>query len=894
MRTCTATPADRRYSMTVRIVLIALLAIMALCTPGLGLAQASNPHLSTTIQLTANTDPNGLVLVGDTLTYTVNALNDGNVALTGVQLTSDAAPLTPGSFSCPSVAVGASCVMVATHVVTSADASAGQIYVHVVASATPTLNGGTDSGYLTAVSTPAGAGMIIGSLTNNYVDVDHSGTITAGDTIQVIGTVINTGSVVLTNVQISQPQTNPSSFTCPSISPGNACQGTGTYTFTAADIAAGQVTFTSSATSTQVPGPEVFSNLMDNFGNLPGGGYNLVRGGGEGQVGTPGTTLPVPLTAQVIGPTGPQAGQTVNFKVVSGSGHTTTQSAVSDINGNVSTQLVLGSTPGAVVVIFGIEGQNVLFTAYVNAPAVPPVLSIVSGNNQVVPVNTASAPLIVQLTHNGAPVSGVTINWSGNNVHLTSPTSVTDSNGKASNTATVIAAGAASVSAVSVSPAAGPVSFALNGDLTSISGLTPPEKAIAGALNNACPALAGLSTLTPAQQDLLAQCQALGASASVNPTQAANALNQMLPRNTLIESNASVLVSTAQFDNINARLAALRSGMHGASFAGLAFTSPDGALSIGRYGETALGLNEAPKTDDASTGSGFDRWGFFVSGSFGWGSADPRTATPGYGFQTSGLTAGVDYRVSDNWVLGGSAGYAKYSSTVDTVGGGLDTHGWSLSGYTTFYQKDDWYIDGVLTWTSSTYDINRRIVYSLAGLNVDQTATSNSGGNTIAGALTIGKDFHSGGWLYGPYFRGAWSHTSFDAYQETVVAGQSGSGLGLAVESRSLKSLSTVLGAKVNYSSSQNWGVLGTHAELEWDHEYEDNPDTVNASFLADPTATVFQIKGDSVDTNYFRFGLGLSFTFTQGRSAFVYYQKTLGISGLTQDNIAAGFRMEF
>jgi outer membrane autotransporter protein len=126
------------------------------------------------------------------------------------------------------------------------------------------------------------------------------------------------------------------------------------------------------------------------------------------------------------------------------------------------------------------------------------------------------------------------------------------------------------------------------------------------------------------------------------------------------------------------------------------------------------------------------------------------------------------------------------------------------------------------------------------------------------------------------------------------VSSASGSGLGLAVNSRSLDSVSTVLGAKVNYAVSQSWGVLSPHAEVEWEHEYEDNPDTVNARFLADPTSTVFQIKGDPVDTNFFRLGLGLSFTLPKGKSGFVYYEKTVGITGLTQDNLTLGFRMEF
>lgn len=875
--------------------------MLVLCLPCVAIAgsSGSGDHMSGIVTLTGNTDPNGSVVPGDTLTYTVTFTNDGTITLAGVQiaLKTASASLTPSSATCPSVAVGATCTLVGTHAVTTADAMAGQIFINAIATNT-TTPGNWDTGYVTAVTQSAGAAMVFAATSGDYVDVDHSGTITAGDTVQRIATAINVGTSTLTNVQIGQPNTAPATGGCASVAPGATCVLTSTYTFTAADIAAGQVNFSSSATSTQVPGPEVFT---DNIVTSCGGGCDLTAGtfvkvSGDGQSGLPGSTLPTPLTAQLNGPSGaPIAGQAVRMIVVSGSGQTVTDQGVTNASGQISTALVLGATPGPVVVLFSLHGEDLLFTANAVAPATPPTFTIVSGNNQVLPLGTTSAPFVVQLMNNGSPVANAAINWSGSNVHLTSATSLTDANGKATNTATITASGAASVTATSSFPSpTGPltVTFALNGDLTSISGLTPQQKAVAGALNNACPALGALANPTPAQQDLLAQCQALGAVAGSNPAQAANAIQQMIPANTLIQSNASVLVSTAQFDNIKARMEALRSGAHGASFAGLAFMSPDGSLALGSYGNTALGLNDASKSDAA--GSGFSRWGFFVSGSFGWGSADPRSVTPGYGFHTNGLTAGVDYRVNDNWVVGASAGYARYSSAVDAVGGGLDTHGWSLSGYTTLYQKDDWYVDGVLTWGSTSYDINRRIIYLLGPLSVNQTATSNSGGNTFAAALTVGKDFHNGPWSFGPYFRGQYSHTSFDGYQESIVGVGPGSGLGLNVQARSLTSVETVLGAKLNFASSQSWGVMSPHAEVEWVHEYENSPDSINASFLADPTNSVFQIQGDSVDSNYFRLGLGVAFTFTQSRSGFIYYEKTLGVTGLNQNNLTLGFRMEF
>jgi hypothetical protein len=82
--------------------------------------------------------------------------------------------------------------------------------------------------------------------------------------------------------------------------------------------------------------------------------------------------------------------------------------------------------------------------------------------------------------------------------------------------------------------------------------------------------------------------------------------------------------------------------------------------------------------------------------------------------------------------------------------------------------------------------------------------------------------------------------------------------------------------------------------QFEWEHDFQDNPNNLEAHFLADPTATPIIVHGDKVDTDFGRLGFGLSFIFTGGRSGFVYYEKTLGRDGITQDNLALGIRLEF
>jgi len=749
---------------------------------------------------------------------------------------------------------------------------------------------------------------------SGFSDNDSSGTVTLGDQLDFTTTVTNTGTVVLTNVHVTD-SFDSTGVTCSSMAVGTTCMLTSSHIVSAADVAAGSVTDSATATSNQLP-PQ-----SSGGGTSTGGGSasltaaltNNADADGSGTV-TAGDVLTYTFTATNTGASG------LTGVVVS-----TTGSAIA-FSPNSTTCLTLGpgasctltsnytvtatdATNGQIDASADVVASEITTPITTNlvtpvATVAPPALTITSGNNQVLPINTQSAPLVVHLTNKGLPVANATINWNATNgAVLASPTSTTDTSGNASNTVTLPQAGATSVSASSAAPAAGPVTFALNGGLSSLNGLTPPEVEIANALDHACPALAGLPTLTPAEQDLLAQCQALASAAGQHPGQVANALDQMLPHDALLQTNASILVTGEQFNNIKARLAALRSGSGGDHFGGLAFSSPEGVLPLGKLGETALGFDDKPadKNDrdkSKEVGAGFDRWGFFASGTFGDGSANARQETPGYGFHSGGITAGVDYRANDHMIFGVSAGFANYSSNVDFVGGGLDTRGWSLSAYSSFFRQDNWYVDGVLTWGHNDYDIKRRIIYALTTnsgtVSVNQTAASSSSGTTLAAALTLGRDFSKGPWSFGPYLRGTWTRTDFGSYQETLASNQPGSGLGLAVQSRSMKDVSSVLGAKVNYASSQSWGVLMPHAEVEWQHDFEDNPDNVTAHFLQDPTATPFHLGGDSIDTDFFRLGLGLSFQFTHGRSGFIYYEKTLGLSGITQNSIALGFRMEF
>ena len=161
-------------------------------------------------------------------------------------------------------------------------------------------------------------------------------------------------------------------------------------------------------------------------------------------------------------------------------------------------------------------------------------------------------------------------------------------------------------------------------------------------------------------------------------------------------------------------------------------------------------------------------------------------------------------------------------------------------------------------------------------------------------AATFGRDFNRDAWGLGPYARLLYTRVGFDAIEEELLPGVPGSGLGLRIESRDLTSVASVLGGKVTYTHSAAWGVLIPHFQLEWEHEFRDDPQSVEARFLHDPTGSAMVIEGDPLDTDYFRIGLGLSMVLTKGRSGFFYYERLVSKAGQSQYNLALGLRMEF
>jgi outer membrane autotransporter protein len=299
------------------------------------------------------------------------------------------------------------------------------------------------------------------------------------------------------------------------------------------------------------------------------------------------------------------------------------------------------------------------------------------------------------------------------------------------------------------------------------------------------------------------------------------------------------------------------------------------------------------------------KWGVFLNGAFTTGDADATSREAGFDFDGGGVTAGVDYRVTPNLILGGAFGYSMTSADFKDDSGSVDVDDFLVSLYGTYYVTDQFYVDGIASVGWSSYDLARRIQYSNPTIpsvgtgitNVDQTATADPDGFGFGIGAAAGYDFHWGGLTAGPIGRINYVRNEVDGYREQINATGPGNGLALDVDSQTVESLVTGLGAQVSYAISTKVGVIVPQLRVEWVHEFLNDSRSFQSRFVNDPTpsaATTIQWGTDDPDRNYFNLGVGVAATFARGISAFVYYETVLGLEDVTQHRVAGGVRVEF
>ena len=141
----------------------------------------------------------------------------------------------------------------------------------------------------------------------------------------------------------------------------------------------------------------------------------------------------------------------------------------------------------------------------------------------------------------------------------------------------------------------------------------------------------------------------------------------------------AVSVGKVQVSNIGQRLANVHAGSTGFSSTG--FSLNGGTASFGE-GFAGVSGPEGKSGPAVFAPTPDNRWGVFVTGLGEFTNVDSTTNAAGYNVDTGGFTFGFDYRLTPNFAIGLTAGYAHTTVNLDG-GGNIDVNGGKMGLYAT-------------------------------------------------------------------------------------------------------------------------------------------------------------------------------------------------------------------
>jgi len=425
--------------------------------------------------------------------------------------------------------------------------------------------------------------------------------------------------------------------------------------------------------------------------------------------------------------------------------------------------------------------------------------------------------------------------------------------------------------------------------LSEIPGLTPNQSRMANKLDSMCDALSQLTTLSADQADLLTKCNGI----RINNTTAnqIEAIEELIPDDFSVARTQTLLFANTQYASIMDRLMALRGGAKGLSLAGLNIIVDGKMVPLAQVEDMVKQFFGGGASADEPGGLLSDKWGLWVRGNVSFGEKDASAASPAFDADQWAFVGGLDYRLSDKAVLGGALSYGSSSVDFSLDDGTLDTDSYALSLYGSAYAAKNFYFDGIVNFSNSSYDAFRNITY-VDGIGlVNADASGDTDGTTLSAGLSAGYDFLLGGLTISPNLGFFYIDTTIDGFTETGAAG-----LNLIYDEQKFKSMTGNAGLRLTYAWNLSWGVLLPHLRVDYVKEFEDDVDVFGVRFANDPNAASTPpvlVATDNPDQSYWRLAGGFSAQFKHGISGYVEYQRLEGFDFISFQDVSIGLRFQ-
>ncbi len=336
----------------------------------------------------------------------------------------------------------------------------------------------------------------------------------------------------------------------------------------------------------------------------------------------------------------------------------------------------------------------------------------------------------------------------------------------------------------------------------------------------------------------------------------------------------AVSVGKVQVSNIGQRLANIRGGSTGFSSAG--FSLNGGSAGIGE-GFAGVSGPEGKSGPPVFAPTPDNRWGVFVTGLGEFTDVDSTPNAAGYNVDTGGFTFGLDYRLTPNFAIGLTAGYAH--TTVNLDGGGhIDVNGGKMGLYATVF-GNGFYLDAAASGGPSGYNTHRT---ALQG-----TASGSTDGADFNVLVAGGYDWKKGNLTIGPTASFQYSYVGLNSFSET------GSLAPLNFPDQNTESERTAFGAKASYEFKVGQITVLPEVNAAWQHEFGDTAYSVVAGF-ATGAGNNFTVSGPDIGRDSLLVGAGATVIWNERVSTYVFYDGEFARTNYISNNVSAGVRIAF
>ncbi|MBB1060845.1 putative Ig domain-containing protein [Lysobacter spongiae] len=281
---------------------------------------------------------------------------------------------------------------------------------------------------------------------------------------------------------------------------------------------------------------------------------------------------------------------------------------------------------------------------------------------------------------------------------------------------------------------------------------------------------------------------------------------------------------------------------------------------------------------EGATGGANSPLGAWIGGVIRSGAQDGRGGGAGADFESDGISAGLDYRFSPAFALGGGIGLGRDESKVGENGSRVDGDAYALAFYASYHPGDRFFLDGLMGYQRLSYDL-RRHVTATGGF-----VEGSRDGSQWFGSISAGAQYQHDTWQLTPYARVDLSRADLDAYVE-----QGDPIYSLAYGDMDVDSTTGNLGFRFESRHATDWGAFAPQARLEYQYDF-DGDSSASLQYADLLTAPLYNVGLVGFDRSRYMVGLGVMFYLPRGMSLRAEYRGLFGSQG-DRDN---GFMLNF